>query len=67
MRIWQCEYEEFVNGQVITSIKQFDDRDILYDYSEDPYDAMILYMMSKCVIWCHDHKAKLVSFEIIAE
>ena len=67
MKIWKCTYEEINGGDVFADTIEFDDRDILYDYSEGSYDAMIFYMISKCVIWCHDHKVKFVSFEIIAE
>ena len=67
MKIWQCKYEEFVNGEVITSIKQFDDRDILLDCICESYEEMIKYMIGKCLGWCHEHKVKFVAFEIVAE
>lgn len=67
MKIWQCKYEEFVNGQVITSVKQFDDGDILLECICDSYSEMINYMVNKCLAWCATNHVKLVSFEIIAE
>lgn len=67
MKIWQCKYEEFVNGQVITSIKQFDDADTLLDCICESYSEMINYMINKCLNWCIEHHVKMVSFEIIAE
>ena len=67
MKIWQCKYEEFVNGQMITSIKQFDDSNILLDCVCESYDEMVKYMFSTCLSWCSSHDVKLVAFEIIAE
>ena len=67
MKIWQCKYEEFVNGDVITSIKQFDDSNILLDCVADSYDQMLSYMFFTCVHWCKSNELHMISFEIIAE
>lgn len=67
MKIWQCKYEEFVNGQTITSIKQFDDGNILLDCICESYEEMINYMVNTCLSWCRSHHVKFVTFEIIAE
>ena len=67
MKIWQCKYEEFVNGEVITSIKQFDDSNILLDCVADCYTDMLSYMFYTCVNWCESNKFHMISFEIIAE